>query len=256
MTRRDRFYRRERRINERPIIGLLIIAAGVVILLRNLDFPFPDFLFSWPMILILIGSVLAIRDGFRPGGWIAMVALGGFFMAMRMFPDFHISTFFWPAILITVGASFLLGRGLSSHRRRDTYTSENFVAEDTSTRVTGGAIDQSTDIEVLDIAAVFGAVKKNVYAKNFQGGEIVTVFGGSEVNLTHADFASEIKIEVVNIFGGTKLIIPPHWQIRSEAVAVFGGIEDKRPRPAGISTDKIIVLEGFVMFGGIEIKSM
>ncbi len=250
---RDRNERRLRRFNERPLIGLLIIGAGVLILLRNLDFPFPDFLFTWPMIVILVGFVMAVREGFKPGGWVPVIAVGGFFLAMKMFPEFHLSTFFWPAILIAVGLSFVLGLGKISRRNRVS-TDSNFIKEDTSF-VTGASVDDSNGEDVIDAAAVFGAVKKNIYAKNFKGGEVVTVFGGSEINLMQADFTGTIKIEVVCIFGGATLIIPPHWQIRSEAVAIFGGIEDKRAHPAGISTDKIVILEGFVMMGGIDIKS-
>lgn len=249
----DRFGRKQRRLNERPLIGLLIIAAGVLILLRNLDFPFPDFLFSWPSIVILVGLVVGIREGFKPGGWLALIGLGGFFLIMKTYPEYHLSTFFWPAILITVGLSFLLGRNRPFNRRK--IEADSSDTEQIQSTVTGASLDESVGEDAIDVAAIFGAVKKNIYAKNFKGGEVVTVFGGSEINLTHADFNGKIKIEVVSIFGGTTLIIPPHWQVRSEAVAIFGGIEDKRPKPAGISTDKVVVLEGFVMMGGIDIKS-
>ncbi|MEQ1798561.1 MAG: DUF5668 domain-containing protein [Lacibacter sp.] len=252
---RDRNERRQGRFNERPLIGLLIIGAGVLILLRNLDFPFPDFLFTWPMIVILVGFVMAVKEGFKPGGWIAVIAVGVFFISRNfLFPDFELRTFLWPAILIAVGLSFVLGWNKMSCRRNKNSIDSNFIKEDTSF-VTGASVDDSNGEDVIDAAAVFGAVKKNIYAKNFKGGEVVTVFGGSEINLMQADFTGTIKIEVVCIFGGATLIIPPHWQIRSEAVAIFGGIEDKRAHPAGISTDKIVILEGFVMMGGIDIKS-
>ena len=91
-------------------------------------------------------------------------------------------------------------------------------------------------------------------SKNLRGGEIVAVFGGAEVNLTQADFYNRIEIEVVQIFGGTKLVVPANWEVRSEAVALFGGIEDKR-MPMAPSPDKVLVLKGTTIFGGIEIKS-
>lgn len=251
---RDFNQRRRRRVNEKPLIGLLIIAAGVLILLRNLDFPFPEFLFTWPMIVILVGFVIAVREGFRPGGWLAVMAVGVFFLAMKMFPQFHLSTFFWPVILVAVGLSFVTGYSRMPGRKERLSANSNFIQEESSF-VTGASVDDSNGEEVVDAAAVFGAVKKNIYAKNFKGGDVVTVFGGSEINLMQADFTGQVKIDVVCLFGGTTLIIPPHWQIRSEAVAVFGGIEDKRPRPAGVSTDKVVILEGFVMMGGIDIKS-
>jgi hypothetical protein len=155
--------------------------------------------------------------------------------------------------LISIGLSFIL-------RRRGSSNDESELINESSSSSTNYASSTALDADgpgdVLDVAAVFGAVKKNCYSKNFKGGESVAIFGGSEINLMHADFNGTVKLELVNVFGGTTLFVPAHWQIRSEAVAIFGAVEDKRPRPAGVSSDKIVLLEGFVMFGGIDIKSL
>ena len=53
-----------------------------------------------------------------------------------------------------------------------------------------------------------------------------------------------------------KIIIPAHWDVQTEIVSIFGGVDDKRiMKPEGISSEKIIYLEGVNIFGGIEIKS-
>jgi predicted membrane protein len=94
-----------------------------------------------------------------------------------------------------------------------------------------------------------------VLSKNFKGGEVVCVFAGSEINLTQADFGNTVKIEVVAIFGGTKLIVPANWEIRAETTTILGGIDDKRD-PAGMANaTKVVILEGVVICGGIEISS-
>ena len=75
-------------------------------------------------------------------------------------------------------------------------------------------------------------------------------------NLTRADFTGTAEIELTTIFGGTKLIIPSNWTVRSEAVTIFGGLEDKRNMQTMIDNpDKVLLLKGTVIFGGIEIKS-
>jgi predicted membrane protein len=102
---------------------------------------------------------------------------------------------------------------------------------------------------------VFGGVKKTVLSKQFNGGEIVVFFGGAEVNLTNADFVSPIQIDVVNVFGGTKLIIPANWEIRSEITAIFGGVDDKRRQGPDTVSEKTIILKGTNLFGGVEIIS-
>lgn len=239
------------KLNEKWI-GLTLLGIGVLILLRNLDLPLPSILFSWPMILIAVGLVVAIKENFKGSAWMVLMGLGGFFLFMKLYPEWNLRNFIAPAILIAIGLSFILRRNMASivERRKDTLADETYIGS------TSSSAESNESEDLIDIAAVFGAVKKNVYSKNFKGGEAVSIFGGSEINLMHADFNGTAKLEIINIFGGTTLFVPAHWQIRSEATAIFGSIEDKRQRPAGVSTDKILVIEGFVMMGGIDIKSL
>jgi hypothetical protein len=62
-------------------------------------------------------------------------------------------------------------------------------------------------------------------------------------------------IDVVQLFGGVKIIIPSNWELKSEVTAILGGVDDKRPTLNNPATGKRLVLTGFVMFGGVDIKS-
>jgi hypothetical protein len=57
------------------------------------------------------------------------------------------------------------------------------------------------------------------------------------------------------VFGGTKLIVPPHWDVKTELVTIFGGIEDKRHIASKIDSSKVLIIQGTTVFGGIEINS-
>jgi predicted membrane protein len=84
----------------------------------------------------------------------------------------------------------------------------------------------------------------------------VNIMGGTEINLMQADINGTVILEVTQIFGGTKLIVPSNWEIKPEMVAIFGGIEDKRTmQNVSGNTDKILVLKGTTLFGGIEIRN-
>ena len=100
-------------------------------------------------------------------------------------------------------------------------------------------------------------MQRNVVSKNFQGGKISCVFGGADINLTQADINGKVEIKFEVAFGGTKLIVPPHWTVYNEIEGVFHGVDDKRKFNAatGISPEKILVLKGSVVFGGVEIRS-
>ena len=110
--------------------------------------------------------------------------------------------------------------------------------------------------DFVDSTSIFGGANKIILSKDFKGGDIVNIFGGTELNLSQADITDKAILEMTTIFGGTKLIIPSNWSVKSEATIIFGGIEDKRSMPAvSGSIGKILLLKGTVIFGGIEIKS-
>lgn len=250
---------KQRTTNERITIGFIVIIIGIILVLRNTGFPFPSFLFSWPMILIAIGIFSAIKDKFSNNTWWILMALGTFFLVSREFPDLELGGFFLPAIIIAIGVSILLGKNTwITHKSKKTNTAGSTASFQHAAQTGAAETNTSTDKkgeDVLDASAIFGVVKKNIYSKNFKGGDLVSVFGGTEVNLMHADFTGEMKLEIVNVFGATTLFVPSHWQIRTEAAAILGAIEDKRREPTAIQTDKVLIIEGLVLFGGIDIKS-
>ena len=86
--------------------------------------------------------------------------------------------------------------------------------------------------DFVDSTSIFGGAKKNIISKHFKGGDLVNIFGGTDLDLTQADFTGTAVIELTTIFGGTKLIVPSNWSIKSEAMIMFGSIEDKRKMPA------------------------
>jgi len=80
--------------------------------------------------------------------------------------------------------------------------------------------------------------------------------GGAEINLLQADIRQTVHLEINNVFGGTKLLLPGNWNVKNQITAVFGGVEDKRN--ASISSPeagKTIILKGACVFGGIEIRN-
>ncbi len=237
--------------------GLFIVIIGVLALLKSFAFPLPNWLFSWQMLLIAIGLFVGLRHGFRKGGWFVPVIIGTAFLLNDYVLGVNIRKHLWPAILILVGILFIL-RPKSNYRRGCWQEKKNRFPNDPSPDQ--GAIEgnvSGSEDDYIDSTAVFGGNKKNIFTKNFRGGDVVNIFGGSELNLSQADIQGKATLEITAIFGGTSLIVPANWTVKSEAVTIFGGIQDKRPMPAINSehSGKILVLKGTVLFGGIDIKS-
>lgn len=224
--------------------GLIVVLVGVALLLKKSGVIMPDWLFSWQMLLVVIGLFIGVKHGFKNHAWWIMTLIGLVFMADNFIYDWSIRQYFWPVVVIAVGLAMIFSK---RHKRWDgsAWKDGQFFEEN----MTDGS-------DRLDSVAVFGSVKKNIVSKNFRGGEMVSVFGGSELNLTQAEINGPVRIELVNIMGGTKLIIPSNWEVRSEVVSIFGGIEDKRQQAASVPTgEKVLFIDGVSLFGGIEIKS-
>jgi hypothetical protein len=231
-------------------VGVIVLTVGSFLLLDRMDLmDFPRWLFSFHTVLIIIGVVLGINRKFKGVGWLIFILIGGFFMIDDIpgFP-FEIKEYGFPLAVILVGL-FILGRAVAggqSKEKADFWRKqqhEGFVASDE-----GGE-------DYFDIVTVFGGAKRKVFSKNFKGGEATCIFGGVEVDLSQADIEGTIVIDATQIFGGMKLLVPANWELKSDAVAIFGSVEDKRMAPQSYAGGKKLMITGFVMFGGIDIKS-
>lgn len=250
--------------------GILLIVIGLVILATKLNYFFlPGWVFSWQMFLIVLGLFIGFKHNFRKPAWLVLIIIGSVFLLEDLIPGINFKFYFWPILLIGIGLWVMLKP--KGHYPRHMpppqpqqpqqpindytgdYTSNTTVEQDSGFNMFGS--DESTE-DYVDATAVFGGVKKNIISKNFRGGEVVSVFGGTELNMSQADLQQPAVLEATQIFGGTTLIVPPHWQVKSEAVAILGGIDDKRPiMPGGYDPNKVLIIKGTSMFGGLQIKS-
>lgn len=254
---RTRWERRaERRRGGRVWTGLFLLVMGGLLLARQSGVWFPHWFFTWPVFLLGLGLWIGARHGFRGFVWLIPIAIGGLNL-LGNFEDVRwVRPYVWPALLMLLGLFFI-----ARPRRRRSWE------EGGGPFVPGGPADAPAAplpadpdgtpdrSDSIDITAVFGGVKKNILSKNFHGGDITTFMGGAELNLSQADFEQRIRIDCTNIFGGTKLILPPDWEVQSDIVAIFGGVDDKRPPSTNPTPGKVIVLDGTCLFGGVEIRS-
>ena len=236
--------------------GLFLLLVGGVLLLDQMGFPLPDWLFSWHILLIALGVFIGLRHRFRGAAWLIMIAIGSVYLIQDYYPDVNLHRFIWPGILIFVGLLIILRprRHAYSGQWREEWDKHRWSMRYNTTVGSTSREDFSAD-DYIDTTSIFGGVHKKIVSKNFKGGDITTMLGGTEIDLTQADFTGTIKLDVTQIMGGTKIIVPPHWEVRSEVTAVFAGFEDKRQQPAITNPDKVLIIDGTSIFGGIELKN-
>lgn len=232
--------------NGHLIGGLIVIAIGTVLLARQAGADIPYWVFNWEMLLIVLGFYVGARHNFRNWKWLIPVFIGSAFLLEDLIPDINIGHLVWPIIIIGFGVSMIF-RSRTRNRADDLF--KRWERQASQTTNTGEGFFESVTI--------FGENKKQILSKDFKGGEGVCVFGGMEINLTQADIHGRVVIELVQIFGGAKLIVPAHWRIETEEmVSIFGGLNDKRHlNNTATDESKVLVLRGTILFGGIDIKS-
>jgi len=256
----DRSRSRSRR--SRLLTGIFLLLIGAVLFTRNAGVFFPDWLFSWPVILIVIGIFSGVKHSFRRGPWFILILIGGIFLADKVSDELYLRPYFWPILFVAAGAYIILGNTFKRNRNHpyddgggqgtDYPNQPDPSGADTSS--TWGNTSYAKD-DIVDVAAVFSGVKRNIISKQFKGGDIVAIMGGVELNFMKADLNGKVTVDNFTMFGGTKLFVPPDWNVQNNVVAIFGGVDDKRPPSTGHDPSKILFLEGTCIFGGIEIRS-
>lgn len=234
--------------------GLFIILIGIAALIRISNPDLPHWLFGWQMFLIALGLFWGLKDGFD-GGWFILVLIGSLFLVRDIYPHISIGRYIWPIVLIIIGSYIVLK---PRNRKKTHFHFGQRSRPDGSVYEEVRIVDEANDTkeDYADATSVFGGVKKNIISKNFKGGDLVNIFGGTELDLTRADFNGVATIEVTNIFGGCKLLVPSNWLVKQEANSIFGGLEDKRNmQTLSDTSNKTLIIKGTIIFGGVEIKS-
>jgi hypothetical protein len=242
------------------IIGLGVIAVGVLFLLRNVGvLYFNDIGQFWPVILIVIGfsklanthSASSVTSGLIIGG------VGTIFLLRNLGYIYgNIWEYIWPGVLIAVGLLILV-RHLEW---RDPVSNANLPppAPGSSFAPNSGFNAATSGANYLHAECIFSGTRQKLETQDFLGGKVTTIFGGAEIDLRSAGTKrEEISIRAEAVFGGIELWVPAHWQTIVRGTGVFGGFEDKTfPAAPGASANvPRLVVTGSAVFGGVVVKN-
>lgn len=225
----------------RVFFGIAVALVGIVLLLKSVGMlPFA-FHFTWPIILIIVGVLLAVKNGFRNNAWWILILIG----TAHLIPAFEINGhssrhLFWPVAVVIAGLMIAF-----RPRRKKCYPKASVESHIT------------TDSRLF-VDVTFGGRKEIITAKDFKGGFVSVTFGGSEINMAKADFAEEsVMLDCRVSFGGVELVVPSNWEVQNEIRPSFGSVEDERIMHTATPGEprKILILRGTCSFGSIEIKS-
>ena len=222
----------------RALAGLAIIAVGILLLLRRMGYPIYYWIFTWPVFLICLGIYIGIKRKFRSLTSLWLIIIGGYFLARHQgWISFSIGMYFWPVVFIAIGLMVIF-------RPRSNAWRMNMVGD-----------NDADGSDMFNSVAVFWGARKTILSKRFAKGDIVNVFGGTDINFMQADINGTAVLDIVVAFGGVKLVVPPDWDVRVNVVHIFAGTDDKRQFHSAPISKKVLLVNGTAMFGGIDIRS-
>jgi hypothetical protein len=230
---------KDRTQSSNVLIGFVLIGVGAVLLLKNYGvFSTREVMSYWPLLPIIWGVLAIGRSRSTFTYMIGGLAIGlGTLKLLDNLDIIEISSKLYPPILmISLGVAFLVFN------------------------LKGDEIRKDTDLSVLPTIhpmAIFGAIQQRVDSQEFEGGEVLALFGGVELDFRKAKLKSKTAmIEANAVFGGCQLKIPESWVVEVRGTAVFGGYENKTlaPRPEDGSAPTLIVT-GNAVFGGVSIEN-
>jgi hypothetical protein len=227
-----------RRAFGQVVIGLLVVAMGVLFLLDNLGYVgFRHALSFWPVAFMVAGAGMMVSQEERNGhvtGLILVVL--GLVLLLRHMGLVDISwNMIWPVLLIVVGG-LILFRTMGGGRVH-----------------VGVYKTGATPADGLDVTAILGGVQRRVETPDFRGGEVTALLGGCELDLRQCSIVKEAVLNVFTVCGGVSIKVPVDWTVVMDGIPVAGGFTQKTvPAP---DAGKRLVITGYAFMGGVEVSN-
>lgn len=236
----------------RMILGAIIIVFGVLALIDNMQiFASLHVLTFWPTVFIIGGLVKIFQARHRSG-----YVIGGFFVGLGLILTlehlgllyFHIHDW-WPLFLIGAGVMVLSKNSVEGdiRRRIEHRNTTNY----SNIAPNGEEIPGSPFY--INLASVLSGNKRRCDARDFRGGDLTSILGGTELDLSQASIVTEATLNVFAMWGGIVITVPPDWTVISQVIPVLGGAEDRTICPP--VTTKRLIITGQIVMGGLEIKN-
>jgi predicted membrane protein len=227
------------RMSFQLFIGLFIIILGLLFTLENLGILYAhDYLKFWPILLVFYGVSRYIRyETMSQRAWGVFWILIGSFMVFDRMELISFSVWdLWPLILVVLGVSLIWGPS----RRRIGFPGASSIGDSSAT---------------INAFAFMGGFKRSNDSQDFHGGEATAIMGGCEIDLRKASIKDEEAVmNLFSVMGGIEIWVPEDWKVILQGVPILGGFEDKT-RPSGADSNKRLIVRGYAIMGGVEIKN-
>jgi hypothetical protein len=251
------------RFTPQAVLGLLIIAAGLLLTVDNLGWYDADRIIRfWPLGIVVVG-VVKFWQGEGSGKLVGVVIIcvGAVLTADKTFGLPVDIGDIWPLALVIVGL-VILSRTLRPARPTPPFPfpepglpPSDLPGPGEFSYASGSDAGRpgSNDMSVSEVA-VWAGKQRRIAEPSFRRADLTAIMGGVELDLRAAGTAAgEAVIDVFVMWGGIEIWVPPGWAVVNKVGVLMGGVEDKSTGTQ--DARHRLVVRGFVVMGGLEIKT-
>lgn len=107
----------------------------------------------------------------------------------------------------------------------------------------------------VDMVAIFAGEDLASSADPFYGGKVLTMFGGTRLDLRKATPApTGIYIDIAIVCGGLELVLPDGWRVDFTGQVYAGGFDDATATSADTMAP-VVHVGGFIVAGGVRVMN-
>jgi predicted membrane protein len=231
-----------REFSGRLLIGLVIVALGVLFTLDNLNIMESDqILRYWPVVLIGVGVFKLFGLGGhsdRVGGTVLLL-VGGVLLANSLdLVNFSIWRL-WPLGLVAFGVSMMARSWYQQPAQTGERGADGVVLDDASR---------------MTIFAFWSGATRRSTSQTFERAEVTAIMGGAEIDLRGAKALNgRAVLDISILMGGCEVRVDENWKVVLGGTAIMGGIADST-KGNRANAPNVLTVRGTVLMGGFEIK--
>jgi len=213
----------------RIYLGVMIIAVGTILLLGAADvLDAGEVLGAWWPVAVIGAGVLGLVANPRHWAIPAILTLGGVALLLWTTSVVDSLSVVVPVLVIVLGLFVLFNFGLSGART-----------------ATGNRINSFNAFSGTELAS---------HSPEFEGGQVGTIFGGTEIDLRDATLVPNASLDVFVAFGGVEVKVPEGWVVDMNGLPLFGGFENVTAREKQLDDAPKLAVHATALFGAVEVK--
>lgn len=220
----------------RVLWGIVLIFVGVIWGLNRTGVADINIFFDgwWTLFIIVPSAISFFEKGNNKVSSLIFLIIGVLLLlaAQGLFEFEILWEILLPAIVVLIGLSLIFGNKVDFNAKEKTKCLDS---EDTE-----------------NIFAAFGEQNVTKSGEKFEKANLNAIFGAVKLDLREAKLEKETVIGAWAIFGGIEILVPKDCIVKVKGTPIFGGISNERKNNE--DAKKTIYIEGYAVFGGIEIK--